>query len=186
MSCSYLLCSFNKAGTLVSERYLNVIACFCWVRVMQRLCSHSSCSCGNARLDAVVNKETGTCVDMDGDETDPISSECFPATEGERKNDLVWCFPCRHVYFREGIEMWLKGRRTCPECRSHVTGVVPYGMSEVEYDAGRLTREAEREAGREAKRARRGKRWGERRSERPRRGKRRGERRSGAGRGGAG
>ena len=113
---------------------------------MQRLCSHSSCSCGNARLDAVVNKETGTCVDMDGDETDPISSECFPATEGEREDDLVWCFPCTHVYFREGIEMWLKVRRTCPACRSRVTELVPYGMSEVEYDAGRLTREAERAA----------------------------------------
>ena len=113
---------------------------------MQRLCSHSSCSCGNARLDAFVDKGTGTCVDMDGDETDPISSECFPATEDRRKKDLVWCFPCTHVYFREGIEMWLKQRKTCPECRSRVTGLVPYGMSEAEYDAGRLAREAEREA----------------------------------------
>ena len=92
-----------------------------------------------------MNKETGTCVDMDENEADPISGDYFPATEDKRKDgDLVWCSPCRHVYFREGIKTWLKRNKTCPECRKEVKGLVPYGMSEVEYEADKLVQEAER------------------------------------------
>ena len=99
-----------------------------------------------ARLYAKVDQTSGTCV-PDADELDPISCGSFPVTEGEReRGDLVWCLPCGHLYFREGIVGWRRVNPTygCPLCRTPIQELIPYGTSEAAYEAGRLAREAER------------------------------------------
>ena len=119
---------------------------------MRRLCSHSSC--GNARLDANVNPASGTCV-PGTDELDSISLDPFPTTEDKRAGgDLVWCSPCGHLYFRSGIERWMKASKACPICREFIRELVPYGMSVAGYEASKLAREAERALAAEEERRR--------------------------------
>jgi len=104
-----------------------------------------------ARLDAKVDQTSGTCV-PDADELEPISHHPFPATEDEReRGDLVWCSPCGHMYFREGIEGWCRVNptRACPLCRATIRELIPYGTSGAAYAADRLAREAERDRARE-------------------------------------
>ena len=102
-----------------------------------------------ARLEAEVNPETGTCADKN--ETDPISCVDLPDDDGERMAlDIVWCFPCKHMFIRSGIEGWTRmGNHTCPLCRTRIQELVPYGTSDAARVADRLAREAERDRARE-------------------------------------
>ena len=105
---------------------------------MWRLCSRSPY--GHARLDAVVDQASGTCVGTNEGEEAPISHNPFPTTEDGREGvNLVWCSPCGHMYLR-------------PLCRTPIRELIPYGTSEAAYEADRPAREAERACVRNAAR----------------------------------
>ena len=54
-------------------------------------------------------------------------------TDAQHKVDLVWCVPCGHVYYRDGITFWMNNERAtrdvpCPLCGTAIQRLETIGF----------------------------------------------------------